>query len=94
MNTRVLTLSAILLAGVAMSAQQAADANKTIVKSYVEVQSHLAADRLEPAKSAAKAIAAPAASLGKGGEAIAKAAAAMAAGTTARRCSPVVSSSR
>ena len=79
MNTRALTFSVVLLAGVAISAEQSADANKTIVKSYVEVQSHLAADRLEPAKNAAKEMAAPAASLGKSGEAIAKAATAMAA---------------
>jgi hypothetical protein len=79
MNRLVLALAAVALAAASTFAQQGAEASKAIVKSYLDVQSHLAADKIEEAKTAARAIPAHAAPLGKAGEAIGKAAAALAA---------------
>lgn len=79
MNRFVLALGAVALAGASTVAQQGVDASKAIVKFYLDVHSHLAADRIEDAKTAARAIPPQAAALGKAGEGIGKAAAALAA---------------
>ena len=69
---------ALLSAG---SGVAASESLKAIVESYVVIQSQLAADKVAEVKAPARAIAAKAASMGKEGAAIAKAAATLEAAT-------------
>jgi Protein of unknown function (DUF3347) len=70
-------ITAVLFACIAMSAQPAPDATKAIVKSYLEIQAHLAADNFPDVKGPARTMKTQAVALGKPGEPIAKAAAAV-----------------
>jgi hypothetical protein len=77
-----LTLAVVACAAISAqqpAAQQSTDATKGIVKSYLEIQTHLAADRFEDVKGPARTLAAQAAALGKEGTELAKAATAFAA---------------
>jgi len=67
-----------LIAGVVLVAGlRASDAMEAIVRSYLDVQSRLASDKVEGIAPAARAIAAQAARMGEGGAAIAKSAQAL-----------------
>jgi hypothetical protein len=89
MKKLALVSLAVLLAIAGVSARQSPtpDATRALVKSYLDIQGHLAADRFEDVKAPARTLAAQAAALGKPGEAIAKAGTAMvsAADITAAR---------
>ena len=82
MTIRVAVLvSGLLLAmagGTAAAQQRGApagtEATRGIVTSYLEIQTHLAADRFEDVKGPARTLASQAAALGKEGAALAKAA--------------------
>lgn len=80
MNRIALGLVLAVSACAAVAAQQSppaaasSDATRAIVKSYLEIQGHLAADRFQDAKGPARTLAAQAAALGKDGAALAKAA--------------------
>jgi hypothetical protein len=70
------TLVSLLLLGLVIAGRgvSASESLKAIVESYLTIQSHLAADQLADVKAPARAIAARAATLGKEGANIAKAA--------------------
>jgi hypothetical protein len=79
MKTLALAALSLLALSASPSAQQAASTAdlRAVVRSYLEIQTHLAADRFAEVRAPASTLAAQAAALGKNGEAIAKAAAAL-----------------
>lgn len=77
MQHLAIILVALLLSSPGLSAQQPSDSTRAIVQSYLEIQANLAADKLAEAKGPARALVTRAGALGKDGEALAKAAAAI-----------------
>ena len=83
----VVLLIAAVAGAATLSARQAPDPTREIVKSYLEIQAQLAGDRTDGLKAPSRAIAAQAAAVGPSGATLAKAAAAIegAADITAAR---------
>ena len=85
MKTTALGLSFAVLFCSALAAQQQAsspsstEATRGIVKTYLEIQGHLAADKFEDVKGPARTLTSQAAALGREGADLAKAATAFAA---------------
>lgn len=77
MRTLVVGLATSLAAGLALAAQSASDAPNTLVKSYLEIHAHLAADRFDELKGPARTLGEQARALGKPAEAVARASAAL-----------------
>ena len=63
----------LVIAGVSARQSSSTDTTRTLVKSYLDIQGHLAADRFDDVKAPARALTAQAVALGKPGEAIVKA---------------------
>jgi hypothetical protein len=76
MTNVVVGLTALLVSWTVFPLQPAADATRPLVNAYLDVQSHLAADRFEEAKAPARSLASQAKAMGQPGQDIAKAAAA------------------
>jgi hypothetical protein len=77
MNKTTFSVLIVLLAFFSAAQVQASQSLKTIVGAYLQIHAQLAVDKIDGVKAPARAIAAAAAAMGKSGEAVAKAAAAM-----------------
>ena len=77
MKTLIHGIAVLLLTSIVAAGQQTSDPMPVVVSSYLEIQAHLAADRFENVKAPARVLAAQGGAMGKAGEGIAKAAAAL-----------------
>ena len=82
MTMITLALAAVLGLVQPPSAAKSPDATRAIVKSYLEIQAHLAADRYEDLKGPSSLLVSQAAALGKEGTELARAASTFAAAST------------